>query len=332
MALDARPLAECPPQGVDLSPKILVVRFSAMGDCVMSAWALTGLRQILPSAHITWAAMDRFAPVIDRSRLVDQVVFADTAAWKRQRAAPTTWLAQFRAFSGLRNQGFDVGFDLQGQVKTALCLRLAGAKKRFATQTGDGMARRLNPSTDCLLGSIHEVEAANRLLSHWHECPIPSRPYMPPVHESPNRQVVIQTGSGHPHKKLSQNRWHQVAQELVAHKFEVTAIGGSGDDSVYTEGVNNLVGRLSLEKTLQLVANCRLHISADTGTAHAASAYGVPVVTVFGRTDPNRYRPYGPETTILRPGPDPDAVSADEIIRAALHVLGGRPSASLLVD
>ncbi|MBL8068489.1 MAG: glycosyltransferase family 9 protein [Armatimonadetes bacterium] len=332
MALDARPVEECPPEGVDLKPKILVVRFSAMGDCVMAAWALTGLRNVLPQAHITWAAMDRFAPVIDRSRLVDDVVFADTAAWKRRRAAPTTWLAQFRTFAGLRKEGFDVGFDLQGQVKTALCLRLSGAKRRIATQTADGMARRLNPAFDCLSGSVHEVEAAHRLLSQWHECPIPAKPLMPPVHEMPNGQVVIQTGSGHPHKKLSQGRWHQVAKELLTLGFPVTAIGGPGDDPVYTEGVTNLVGQLSLEKSLNLVANCRIHISADTGTAHAASAYGVPVVTVFGRTDPNRYRPFGPQTTVIRPGPDPDAVTAGEIIRAAMPYLGGRPSASLLVD
>ena len=315
-----------------MKPKILVVRFSAMGDCIMAAWALTGLRNTLPQAHITWAVQDRFAPVIDRSRLVDSIVFADTEHWKKHRAAPTTWVSQFRTFAKLRREKFDVGFDLQGQVKTAFCLRLAMPKTRYATRTSDGMAQRLNPTVDCLLGSVHEVEATHRLLNSWHECQLPAKPHMPPVHESPNNQIIIQTGSGHPHKKLSQNRWHQVAKELIAQGHQVTAIGGPNDDPIYTDGVTNLVGQVNLERSLDLVANCRLHISADTGTAHAASAYGVPVVTVFGRTDPNRYRPFGNQTTILRPGPDPDAITAEELIRAAQPYLGGRPSASLLVD
>jgi heptosyltransferase I len=315
-----------------VKPKILVVRFSAMGDCIMSAWALTGLRHTLPQAHITWAVQDRFAPVIDRSRLVDSIVFADTEHWKKHRGAPTTWLSQFRMFSALRKEKFDVAFDLQGQVKTAFCLRLSGATKRFATRTADGMAQRLNPSIDCLLGSVHEVEASHRLLNSWHEFQIPAKPLMPPVHEIPNNQIIIQTGSGHPHKKLSQNRWHQVAKELIAQGHEVTAIGGPSDDPIYTEGVTNLVGQINLERALDLVANAKLHISADTGTAHAASAYGVPAVTIFGKTDPNRYRPFGNNVTILRPGPEPDDITAEEIIRAAQPYLGGRRSASLLVD
>ncbi|ARU42418.1 hypothetical protein CCB80_15165 [Armatimonadetes bacterium Uphvl-Ar1] len=332
MALDARPMAQCPPKRTSMKPKILVVRFSAMGDCIMAAWALTGLRNTIPQAHITWAIQDRFAPVIDRSRLVDEVVFADTEHWKRHRSAPTTWLAQFRMFSALRREHFDVGFDLQGQVKTALCLRLSGAKKRLSILTTDGLSQRLNPTHDCLLGSVHEVEAASRLLNAWHECRIPIRPLMPPVHEAPNHQIIIQTGSGHPHKKLSSQRWHQVAKELIYQGHKVTAIGGSGDDPIYTEGVTNLVGQINLERALNLVANSRLHISADTGTAHAASAYGVPTVTVFGKTDPRRYRPFGENVTILRPGPEPDQITADEIIRSAERYLGGRPSASSLVD
>jgi ADP-heptose:LPS heptosyltransferase len=315
-----------------LKPKILVVRFSAMGDCIMAAWALSGLRRSLPDAHITWAVQDRFAPVIDRSRLVNEVIFADTDHWKTHRTSPTTWLAQFRMFADLRKHQFDVGFDLQGQVKTALCLRLSGAKIRLANRNTDRIARRLNPTVDCLLGSVHEVEATNRLLNAWHECQIPARPLMPPVHDRPNHQILIQTGSGHPEKKVSADRWHQIARSLVAHGHKITAIGGPHDCPIELPGVTNLVGQTNLERTLELVANCRIHISADTGTAHAAAAYGIPTVTVFGKTDPRRYQPYGNQSLILRPGPDPDAIMSDEVVAATLQLLEGQPSASYLAD
>lgn len=315
-----------------MKPKILVIRFSAMGDCIMASWALTGLRQTLPEAQITWAVQDRFAPVIDRSRLVDQVVYGDTIHWKQHRWAPTTWANQLRMFAGLRREVFDVAFDMQGQAKTALCLRLCGAKKRLATRAHDKFAIRLNPTVDCLLGSVHEVEATWRLFNHWHECQLPNRPYMPPTNNRPNDQIIIQTGSGHPHKKLSQERWVQVARKLLAAGHSVTSIGGPGDDKVPVNGVTDLVGTIPLERSLDLVANCKLHVSADTGTAHAASAYSVPTVTVFGRTDPRRYQPYGSISTVLRVGPDPNDLTADEIVNAIEVRLGGRSSASSLVD
>jgi len=325
-------MAECETQGADLNPKILVIRFSAMGDCIMASWALTGLRQALPESQITWAVQDRFAPVIDRSRLVDRVIFGDTMKWKSRRWAPTTWANQLRMFAGLRKEKFDVAFDLQGQAKTSLCLKLCGAKIRLATQGHDKFAKRLNPTVDCLLGSVHEVEATWRLLNHWHECQIPNNPYMPPSNNRPNDQIVIQTGSGHPHKKLSQERWVQVAKQLINDGFAITAIGGANDDKIPVEGVTDHVGNIPLERSLDLVANCKLHVSADTGTAHAASAYGIPTVTIFGRTDPRRYQPYGPVSTVLRIGPDPNDLTAHEICQAVHQQLGGRSSASSLVD
>lgn len=315
-----------------MKPKILIVRFSAMGDCIMAAWGVTGLRQTFPEANITWAVQDRFAPVIDRSRLVDRVVFADCDRWKSRRWAPTTWLGQLRAFAELRRTPFDVGFDLQGQVKTALCLRLSGSKIRLANRNSDRIASRLNPTVDCLLGSVHEVEATWRLLSAWHECRLPNRPYMPPANDRPNGQIIIQTGSGHPHKKLSPERWAQIARGLLKLGHEITVIGGPHDDEIPVEGLTNLVGQVPLERALDLVANCRLHLSADTGTAHAASGYGIPTVTVFGRTDPRRYQPYGDLATVLRPGPDPNSITAEEVVAAVTERLGGKASGSLLAD
>ncbi len=298
----------------------------------MAAWGVTGLRQTFPEAHITWAVQDRFGPVIDRSRLVDRVVFADADRWKSRRWAPTTWLGQLRAFAELRRTPFDVGFDLQGQVKTALCLRLSGAKIRLANRNTDRIASRLNPTVDCLLGSVHEVEATWRLLNAWHEVRLPNHPYMPPANDRPSGQIVIQTGSGHPHKKVSTERWAQVARQLINKGYAITVIGGVNDETIPVDGVTNLVGQIPLERALDIVANCRLHLSADTGTAHAAAAYGIPTVTVFGRTDPRRYQPYGELSTVLRPGPDPDAITAEEVVAAVTERLEGKTSGSWLAD
>jgi ADP-heptose:LPS heptosyltransferase len=102
--------------------------------------------------------------------------------------------------------------------------------------------------------------------------------------------------------------------------YRVHALGGPeerglGDDSV------DLVGKLSLGETLQEVATSALHLAADTGTGHIASAYQIPVVSVFGPMNPAKYRPYGQNVTVLRESNDPGAVKPESIVAAGQKLL-----------
>jgi len=88
MALDARPLEERKEEKSALSaPRFLIVRFSAIGDCVMAAWAATAIRNRHPDAFICWAVEERCAPVVDRNRLVDKIVEIPRERWRGRKAS-----------------------------------------------------------------------------------------------------------------------------------------------------------------------------------------------------------------------------------------------------
>ena len=86
-----------------------------------------------------------------------------------------------------------------------------------------------------------------------------------------------------------------------------------------------------------LIALCRcarICIGGDTGPLHLAAAVGVPVVALFGPTDPARSRPYSPRAIVLRSersqtttshlkGPEAGLlqITAAEVIAAARHLL-----------
>jgi heptosyltransferase-1 len=95
---------------------------------------------------------------------------------------------------------------------------------------------------------------------------------------------------------------------------------------------------IALQTTVsELIALCRrarICIGGDTGPVHLAAAVGVPVVALFGPTDPARTRPYGNRTLVLRSEEsrtttshekDPEAgllqITAAEVIAAARHLL-----------
>lgn len=306
-----------------------MIRFSAIGDCVITAWPVSALRKALPEAQIVWAVQERCSDVILSPGLVDEKVLADRDRWKAMRWSPLTWNQQLRAFIGLRRYQFDVGFDFQGHGKTAACLKISGAKLRLTNRGTDPMAKKMNTLVECGVGKVHEVEAGFRLVSSWHKCELPERPMMPcPGTGQPSDTILIQTGSGHPTKTVRIETWQELARQLLAKGHKVVSIGGPRDPKICVDGIEENVGKLSLVQTLALIRSAKLHVSADTGTAHISAAYGIPTVTVFGPMDPVRFRPYSDAGEVLRNSNNPNDVTCDEILSACEKSLGGRLSAS----
>ena len=110
----------------------LIVRFSAIGDCVMAVPVASAIREKYPDAHISWAVEPRCAGVVDTERLVNETLLFPRDAWESKRWSPATWASQLRTYLGMRKRRYDIGIDLQGHAKTALCLRIAKPKKRIS--------------------------------------------------------------------------------------------------------------------------------------------------------------------------------------------------------
>ncbi|MCW5936979.1 MAG: glycosyltransferase family 9 protein [Fimbriimonadaceae bacterium] len=307
--------------------KVLVARFSAIGDCVMTAWAVTALRQALPEARIVWAAQQRCAPVIDTDHLVDFTHIFRREAWKKERWSLRNWREATATYLGLRKEKFDVGLDFQGHSKTALCLALSGAKRKLGSRATDALAEKLLQIV-VPPGRRHEVETAHLLVNQVAETTLPVRPLMPKPQPFPwtgdRPLVTVQTGAGEDQKLYPATAWEEVVRTLVARRFHVAVIGAPSDPRLNVEGATDLVGRLSLKEAMGAVAASDLHLAADTGTGHIAAAYGVPVVSVFGPNPAWRFRPYSDRARVLEEGGNPAAVASSRVVEAACELLEAR--------
>jgi heptosyltransferase-1 len=56
----------------------------------------------------------------------------------------------------------------------------------------------------------------------------------------------------------------------------------------------------SLTQLISLTRRASLFVGGDTGPMHLAAALGVPVVAIFGPTDPARNGPFGTKSVVLR--------------------------------
>jgi ADP-heptose:LPS heptosyltransferase len=106
----------------------------------------------------------------------------------------------------------------------------------------------------------------------------------------------------------------------------VVVTGSEGERELCREvavGAEDLSGRLSLAELAALVGSASLLLSADTGVAHLATAYGTRSITLFGPTPPALWGPaIDPElhTVVYKAPPgyrgDPHASTADEALLA----------------
>ena len=98
----------------------------------------------------------------------------------------------------------------------------------------------------------------------------------------------------------------------------------------------NRIGQTTLQQLIEELRRCRLLLTNDTGTMHLAALLGVPVVAIFGSTEPRLTGPLGNGHIILRHHVECSpcflrkcpidfrcmkAVTADEVARAALSLL-----------
>ena len=285
--------------------RALIVKFSSIGDCVMAVPVAAALKR--HQAELSWAVDPRCAAVLEPS-LLKEVFEIPWETWKREKASTLT---QLRYYLRLRERKFDVGFDLQGHAKTAICLRLSGARRRTSARAFDPLVKLLNgvaPSR----GAVHTVERnleAAATLVEISEEPEFTMPETPSV-MLPDNLVTIAVSTGHPRKNYP--HWAAVSRGLTAMNLAPVYLGGPGD-TVPGEGLSQ-VGKLSLAESMAWVRGSRIHLAADTGTGHIAAAYGTPVISIFGWTDPALFRPYGPHVTVLDAGKSMDALAPEAIL------------------
>lgn len=307
--------------------KALVLRYSAIGDCVMTAWPVTGFAQANPETKITWVVANRCAPVVAKPGLAHELV----TLHRDRRAGQNSisfWMRDLKLYLRLRREKFDIGFDMQGHVKTGLALKVANPKLRIAAPRADWLARSLNPQGPDLVEGEHQVEHLYNVMRSIAEFELPERPVMPePLAVEKLDQVAgegplitIQTGGSREEKIYPPGMWSQVIEGLPA-SWRIVALGAKNDPKIDHPRVIDLVGALSLAESVEAVRRSHLHLAGDTGTGHVAAAYGVPSVAVMGPLPKWRFRPFSDRSIALQEGETAESVQPEKIVAASLEAI-----------
>jgi len=98
----------------------------------------------------------------------------------------------------------------------------------------------------------------------------------------------------------------KVFKDILEHGEEILVFGLSEDREYYGEllsypGVTDMVGKTNLAQLSYLIKNnVKCLLSVDSGILHIASYFNVPIVALFGPTDPLRYGPWSDISSVLQ--------------------------------
>jgi heptosyltransferase-1 len=289
-------------------PAFLVVRLGALGDIVHALPVAAALRARWPDARIDWVVERRHAGVFDLFEGIDAVVPFQS----RRIGAGEGWLGTVRR---LRAAGYDVTFDAQGLIKSAILARAAGARRTVGFAAGylrEGAASVCYTETVAPAGVVHVVDK-NLALLRAAGIDAPARAFplkrveagdalTAALASAGGRFVLLNPGGGWPNKRWPPERFGEVAARLGArHGLASIVLWGPGDESLAASvvatagGAARLAPRTTLADVLVLAQMAVLVVSGDTGPSHLASAAGTPVVGIYGPTDPARNGPWSPD-------------------------------------
>ena len=313
---------------------ILIIKPSSLGDIVLTLPALSALRRSFPDAKISWLIRPEFAPLLDNHPHLDNIIHFDRKFLGKAWYNPRAFVALLSLIHKLRLSKFDLVLDLQGLFRTASLAWLSGCKKRFGMTAAREFAHILythklaqdrscihlvdyylkiaqaagaaDLSVEFILNTDRTAaDSVNRLLTERKV--------------NPENYAVIVPGSAHSDKCWPVERFAALAEKISSKfGFSIVATGTKAEKSVIETlrrktGVTiaNLAGLTNLRELTALIKSARLVVSNDTGPGHIAAALGVPVVLIFGRSNPARVAPYGRSHCVAAVEPDGRGFNAD---------------------
>jgi heptosyltransferase-1 len=117
--------------------------------------------------------------------------------------------------------------------------------------------------------------------------------------------AILNPGAGWGAKRWPAERYGRVARALASDGVRSVLNYGPGEDNLAREAEAASEGaakaiKCSITELIALTRRSRLFVGGDTGPLHLAAALQVPVVAIFGPTDPARNGPYGTRSVVLR--------------------------------
>lgn len=282
--------------------KFLILRFSSIGDIVLTTPVVRRLKQQLPNAKVCYLTKPVFAGMLKANPYIDKVYTLDTSIKNTAKK--------------LKYEHFDYIIDLHHNART---MRLKNRMKVLSFSF-----RKLNYEKWLLVNfkknrmpdvhivdrymetvNLFDIENDNKGLDYFISPETPSIDTLLPKRHQ-NGYVALVLGANHATKQLPDNKIQEICQHL---SYPIVLLGGKDvqekGKSIATQFSDNVIstcGDISLDASARLIEKAQVVITPDTGLMHIAAAFRRKIVSIWGNTVPEfgmtPYRAH-PESIII---------------------------------
>jgi len=338
-----------------------------MGDVIHTLPAASALRAALPEATIGWIVEERWAELLcataeprsgprsPRRPLVDKIHVVDTKTWRRKPWAVQTWERVAAFISDLRAGRYDVAVDFQGAARSAFLARCSGAPTIYGFRQPRENVASMFYTRQTLAAGQHIIQQNFSLAEAVLSKSLVSGRVQLPCDDAAERKceawlqresvhdfVLLNPGAGWGAKQWPAERYGQVAQLLAEDGLQSVINFGPGEEQLAEAVVASSRGSAraansSVAELISFTRRAKLFIGGDTGPMHLAAALRVPVVALFGPTDPARNGPFDARSVVLRhvfsrtslshqsaPDPGLQEITLEEVVTAARRLMRQR--------
>ncbi|MFN5024581.1 MAG: glycosyltransferase family 9 protein [Bacteroidota bacterium] len=269
--------------------KFLIIRFSSMGDIILTTPVVRCIKNQLPDAEIHYLTKPAYRFLPNSNPYVDKVHVINHSL--------------LQTISELKNEKFDGIIDLHNNLRTFICKSLLDAKaytfnklnieKALLTQAGINVMPQLHivdryMQAIAALGVVYDGGGLDYFIPEQSEQRFKDSTYFT-LTDSPYIAVAI--GAQHATKRMPVVKLAEVCKHL---SLPVLLLGGNEDATAGEQlahdcgkHVHNLCGKLSFDESAYIIKHAQHVITHDTGLMHVAAAFNKPMQVIWGNTVPD---------------------------------------------
>lgn len=266
--------------------KFLVIRFSSIGDIVLTTPVVRCLKTQIVTAEVHYLTKQSFAPIFKANPYIDKMHYLQDNL--------------DAVIDELKKEDFDYVIDLHHNLRTLKVKRALG-KKSFSFNKLNIEKWVLTTTKWDILPEVHIVDRYMETVESFGvkndergmDYFIPDDEHVdetdiPTSHLAGYIGMVI--GGAHNTKKYPVDKWKDLCARV---QHPIILLGGKedreeGDQIAAADPIKiyNACGKFSLNESADLVRRAKLIVTNDTGLMHVAAAFKKPVISLWGNTVP----------------------------------------------
>lgn len=281
------------------------MRVSSLGDVVHNMPMVADILRHFPLAQIDWVVEEDYAALVRLNPGVRQVIPFALRRWRKSLLSAGT-RTEIRAFRArLREQAYDIVFDTQGLLKTAVVMRMArlargGRRVGLANATEgsgyEGISRIFHSHSIPVGVRTHAVERGRLVaavaLNYHIDGPADFNLRSPSTVPRPawlpqQPYAVFFHATARPAKQWSPSHWIEIAKDLAERGLPVLLPWGSEIEKIAANQLAaqmpnaTVLPKLSMMEAVLLAHDATLAIGVDSGLTHIAAAFNRPTIELY---------------------------------------------------